>query len=152
MPDIWGRTITLGGVIPGESVLATFGTSSGMIVFNVNIQAQRQMGLRLDLASGGLYLNTTLPQPVVVQFVGVLTDFNTYQSFLNTFASPCTQQDLVLTLRQQVCGTGTTPSPVKYTIKNAKITSIADAISADNYMYLHTVALLGTHVEIAAGT
>lgn len=151
MADIWGRTITLGGVLQGETIRVTFGAqNTGLIVSRAEYRTERPINQVFDLSTGGIYLLATLPALPQVSLTGVVTDSDTYKTFLQTFGTLCSTTDLVLHIEETICQAGGTLQPtLSYTLKNARLAAISGAATNENFVIIGNLVLIGSHIEVA---
>jgi len=147
MPDIWGRTLTLGGVIPSTTFRLTWGTSPGLIALGARYTDARPAQIIMDPADGKLYFWEQLPRPTEVMVQGVLGDATEFNSFITTFAgSACGTGDLSFSVQEAKCENRKT---VTFTVKNCRMVQIqGEAQLREVYMFAHTMALYGLGTEI----
>lgn len=149
MADIFGRTITIGGVLSGELTRISWGTSPGMIAQQVQISATRPIDQQMDLASGKIYLVSTIPQLTQVVVSGLVANVETFKSFLNSFCSMCTNTgELSFSATYPICNmttaTPTTGGPtVTYKVSNPKIIQCSAVATTGNYQIVNTLVLVG---------
>lgn len=148
MADIFGRTITLGPVLSGHLLRVTFGDNQGgMIPQSVTMAQERGVQVQMDIGTGKLVQTIGIPNPVVVSIAGVVTDVNTFKSFIDTYGTGCgATPDLVITATMPLC---TSPVALVHTIKYPKMVRFQNSISVENYVYVGSIALVGVSLEIS---
>jgi len=154
MADIFGRTITIGGVLSGELTRISWGTSPGMIAQQVQISATRPIDQQMDLASGEIYLVSTIPQLTQVVVSGLVANAETFKSFLNSFCSMCTNTGtLSFSATYPICnmtGTASATGPtVTYKVSNPKVIQCSAVAATGNYQIVNTLVLVGAGLDIS---
>lgn len=151
MPDIYGRTITLGGVLSGELVRVTWGTTEpGMVAQSVQISTSRPIDQIMDARNGSIYLYSTIPQLTQVSIDGIVTDVVTFKTFLSTFCNLCSSNtDLTLTTTIPLCTSTTgTANQIAYKITKPRVVNYSLGYTMGNYQILQRVFLVGVGLEI----
>jgi len=110
MADFWGRTLTFGGVIPGERIFIEIPEQElGMIGNAVRVSMRRQSTARPDILSARYYVFSGLPAPAEIAISGIVADPETYKYFITQYADICANRpDLTLRVAQLFCGAPTT--------------------------------------------
>jgi len=151
MTDVFGRTITIGGVLSGELVRISWGTSPGMIAQQVQISASRPVDQQMDLLTGKIYLISTIPQLTQIVISGLVADVKTYKDFLQAYCSICTNtNELSLSTTYPICNLGATTSntSVTYKVHQPKLVQYSTSVSVGNYQIVKTIVLVGAGLDI----
>ena len=151
MADIYGRTITLGGVLSGELVrIAWDGVDPGMVAQSVQIASSRPVEQIMDARDGSIYLYSTIPQLTQISIDGLVTDVDTFKTFLSTFCNMCSSNtDLTFTATMPICTSTTgTDNQIAYKITKPRVVNYSLGYTMGNYQIIQRVFMVGVGLEI----